>query len=251
MNDKGEVIGVAVGMLQDGQNLNFAVPVKYVRELLEHKTEQTSTLDCGEIVAQLTQSLDARDNETYSEEASSKYQELTRKLKELSDDAAASCRTPAGLERIACIGTKAADLSEYGIRAARTLVSTSPTPTSRSLLAYVLYSRTEDEDINASFAKDGSLEKANATRQYTDFLGMAQTEASTASKVSKGNDLIVANYVLGEIREANNDYAGAIALESKVAMSNGSICGVDLAPNALRSLIADNNSSNNAAAAET
>jgi serine protease Do len=38
MNEAGEVIGVATMMLRGGQNLNFAVPVRYVRPLLEQGT---------------------------------------------------------------------------------------------------------------------------------------------------------------------------------------------------------------------
>ena len=34
LNAFGEVIGVSVSMLESGQNLNFAVPVKYIRKLL-------------------------------------------------------------------------------------------------------------------------------------------------------------------------------------------------------------------------
>ncbi len=35
-NDRGEVIGVATAILRGGQNLNFALPVKYVQELIDH-----------------------------------------------------------------------------------------------------------------------------------------------------------------------------------------------------------------------
>jgi hypothetical protein len=34
LDDHGHVIGVAVGMLKDGQNLNFAIPVRYLEALL-------------------------------------------------------------------------------------------------------------------------------------------------------------------------------------------------------------------------
>ena len=35
LNKRGEVIGVAVATLKVGQNLNFAIPVKYLRGLLD------------------------------------------------------------------------------------------------------------------------------------------------------------------------------------------------------------------------
>jgi S1-C subfamily serine protease len=34
INEKGEVIGVVVGSIMSGQNLNFAVPVKHLKNLL-------------------------------------------------------------------------------------------------------------------------------------------------------------------------------------------------------------------------
>ena len=36
---RGEVIGISVGMLDDGQNLNFAIPAEYLRNLLEREDE--------------------------------------------------------------------------------------------------------------------------------------------------------------------------------------------------------------------
>ena len=33
LNTKGEVIGVSVGQMQDGQNLNFAIPINYLKKL--------------------------------------------------------------------------------------------------------------------------------------------------------------------------------------------------------------------------
>lgn len=41
LNARGEVVGVAVGMLEDGQNLNFAVPALYVKSLLAQNSEAT------------------------------------------------------------------------------------------------------------------------------------------------------------------------------------------------------------------
>tara|TARA_B100001057_G_C22680525_1_gene883573 strand:+ start:25 stop:1059 length:1035 start_codon:yes stop_codon:yes gene_type:complete len=39
VNEKGEVIGVATFTFSEGQNINFAVPIKYLKELLDNKIE--------------------------------------------------------------------------------------------------------------------------------------------------------------------------------------------------------------------
>ena len=40
LNDKGQVIGIVVGAIEDGQNLNFAIPSNYLGELLDKVREQ-------------------------------------------------------------------------------------------------------------------------------------------------------------------------------------------------------------------
>jgi S1-C subfamily serine protease len=47
LNAKGEVVGVAVGTLEDGQNLNFAVPVAYVRAILEQRADAANCIEHG------------------------------------------------------------------------------------------------------------------------------------------------------------------------------------------------------------
>jgi hypothetical protein len=39
LNNKGLVIGIAVGAISDGQNLNFAIPVSYLKDLISNKTD--------------------------------------------------------------------------------------------------------------------------------------------------------------------------------------------------------------------
>ena len=251
LNDRGEVIGVAVGMLQDGQNLNFAVPARLIKSLLAEKFNEAShTIDCGQNLDQLTRLFDVRANETYSDDPASPYQEDSHKLTRLLDETAAACRKPDDLAKIACFGTKSADFSEYGIKAARTLVDLGSSSASRSLLAYVLYDRAQNESFAAAFAKDGTEEKTHATQQYGVFLTLAGTEANGAAKSSKGSDLMVANYVLSRVRAEHEDYPAAVALASQVAESKTAICGQDLALNAFRSLVANNEQANNPAAAE-
>ena len=43
LDDRGLVVGLSVATYQNGQNLNFAVPVKYVLELLSSAVVQASS----------------------------------------------------------------------------------------------------------------------------------------------------------------------------------------------------------------
>lgn len=45
LNNNGELIGVSVGAIESGQNLNFAIPTKYVISLLNSNTNQLKKLD--------------------------------------------------------------------------------------------------------------------------------------------------------------------------------------------------------------
>jgi S1-C subfamily serine protease len=103
LNAKGEVVGVAVGMLEDGQNLNFAVPVAYVRAIIEQKADATtasnvdgSLSDANDIFSKMSQT-------EYSDEPSSEYQQQTRKPHELMETIVASTSREDALTKVACL----------------------------------------------------------------------------------------------------------------------------------------------------
>ena len=47
VNEKAELIGIAVGTLTNGQNLNFAVPSKYITQLLNDPSKEVKQFDIG------------------------------------------------------------------------------------------------------------------------------------------------------------------------------------------------------------
>lgn len=245
LNPKGEVVGVAVGMLEDGQNLNFAVPVTYVRSILQAKTENTlAAPNASESVAETKNLFDKRQKDTYSSEPDSDYQKDTQPLLDSMNAAVASVKTEDGLRELVCLGTKAYDLSDDGIRSAQELVQSFPSPANRALLSYALYDRSQDESFNAMFAKKGSKEETQATAAHDQYLYKASQEATAALRENNGRRMLVASFVLADVDEEHNQDASAISLYSPVAEENASICGIDLSQQAYRNLITETSKSN-------
>ncbi|MBT8377397.1 MAG: S1C family serine protease, partial [Bacteroidia bacterium] len=56
INNNGQLIGVSVGTLDAGQNLNFAIPTKYVTKLIEKTTTQISKLNIKSVSKKSTPS---------------------------------------------------------------------------------------------------------------------------------------------------------------------------------------------------
>jgi hypothetical protein len=182
LNIKGEVVGVAVGTLEDGQNLNFAVPVAYVKSFLEQKTNITPTLNIDESLSEAKDILNKKEHAEYSDEPSSEYQQQTQKLIDLMDTIVASTSREDALTEMACLGTKDTELSDAGIKAARKLSSEKPTSEHRALLSYVLYDRASDENIKSQLAEKNSEVQAQATAAHEKFLSEAGHEATEATR---------------------------------------------------------------------
>jgi len=237
LNAKGEVVGVAVGTLEDGQNLNFAVPVAYVRSILEQRSKAASTISVDDSLSDAKELIKKRVLAQYSGDPSSDYQQQTRKLRDLMETIITSTSRDDALVEMACIGTKATELSDEGIKAARKLMSEKPTSEHRALLSYVLYDRASDESLRSQFAQKDSEDQTQATAAHEKFLTEAHHEATEAKSTAKGQGLLIADYVLGNTVSDHGDFTGAIPLHTVVANGNPQVCGNDLAEQALRDLI--------------
>ncbi len=240
LNAKGEVVGVAVGMLEDGQNLNFAVPVAYVRSILEEKTNTTSSINMNDSLTDTKNLLKKRSEAEYSDDPSSDYQQVTHKLLNLMGTVIASTSREDMLTEMACLGTKAFDLSDAGISAARKLLREKPSSGHRALLSYVLYDRASDENFRSLIAQKDSDDQVQATAAHEKFLTEAGREAAEASRTAKGKDLMIANFVLGNTKRDLGEYSEAILLHSQVASGNPQVCGNDIAEQAISNLIYEN-----------
>jgi hypothetical protein len=238
------VVAVAVGILEDGQNLNFAIPVSYVSAIMNEKS--SSVVAPGNVASRLLQAnelLATRQKDTYSDDPDSGYQQEGRQLAALMKTIAVESSKDDELISVACLGTKSADLSDEGIRAARKLVQNRPTPENRALLAYTLLDRSQNEGVNAAFAAKDSVEQKRATASYNEFLAEAGRQALEAEHLAKGQRLLLARFVLGDVEQDHNDYARAIPLHSLVADANLNVCGNDLSLDAYRAVISESNSS--------
>jgi tetratricopeptide (TPR) repeat protein len=239
LNTRGEVVGVAVGMLEDGQNLNFAVPVSYVKSILEAKQDVvTVTINLKEGLVE-AQSI-INDRGSYSDDADSEYQKKTKHLTALVDAMVPQATSENDLRALACIGTTATALSDDGIEAARELAQKNPSLANRAILAYVLYDRAQDENGIAEFAQKDSKEQSEAVAANDRFLTEAEHESADVVRKAKGDELLIATFVLGSVKRDRENYTEAIPLHTAVAAKPVTLCGNDLSDQASEALIYEN-----------
>ena len=251
LNAKGEVVGVAVGMLEDGQNLNFAVPVDYVRALLAHKdTLQRSPLNPQEALTKLTNLKSQRDNVEYSDDQTSTYQALTNQIHDLISDALLESNDENLLKQAACIGIDMYDLSDDSIAAARKLRTVNPSPESEAMLAWLLYNRSVWESVTAAFQKADSDEQKSSQDAHEKYLSEARETALHNNRTAKGDALLLTDFVLANADVDNDQYAEAIPLHTRVASGHLMVCDEDIAATAIRKLVSDNAAANHPEEAE-
>lgn len=243
LNANSEVVGVAVGMLEDGQNLNFAVPVSSVRQLLETKAKSPSKLNVSDTYSEFTIVYAKAMKAEYSDDANSEYQRALKRSVELADALATSSDVDEVLSKIACMGASDPSLSDAGITAARRLVALVPNPDHTSLLAYTLLQRSETESFRAQILDDNK-DKEAAASESNRFREQASAEAATSVKAAKGKPLLLANFVLGSAKADAGDGASAIAFQTAVANGGLQMCDSDLGERSVRSLIAEYQSLN-------
>jgi len=226
-------------MLADGQNLNFAVPVSYVRSLLEQKAVVSPALNAAQGLEQAKDLLDKRSQAQYSADPSSPYQQATVQALAILESVVSSATKEDVLTGVACLGTQSIDVSEVGIRAARKLFRQSPSVGNRALLSYVLLDHAEDESIESQIAEQGSDAQASANKSHDQFLLEAGQVAAEAARTAKGDQLLIANYVLGSAESEAGKYSEAVSFHSSVAQGTTKVCGDDLTVKALRDLISE------------
>lgn len=238
LNASGEVVGVAVGMIEDGQNLNFAIPVSYVRQILASKSEiPAASTDFTSEVEKAFQLLKKRSDESYSDDPNSPYNKDGEQILALVKHVEAGSDRAPDLEAIACMSSSDSLLSDSGIAAARKLVQKSPSLANRELLTYTLYLRMTFEGYAAAFAKEGSNEKNEAKAAQDRYESEALREGSAILSQERNKTHPTADFVVANIKENQSNYGEAIDLFSRVVANPAKECGDDLTKSSYSQLV--------------
>ena len=130
-NTAGEVIGVAVGMLETGQNLNFAVPAALVRKLI--KGEASVNTDVRSLIDRIDGLAEKFSQYKYSTDPDSDWQKLDRQIDGLLQSALEQAGTNPDL--LLKVATRAeSQNTEIAISAAQRAVRARSTPAANLIL---------------------------------------------------------------------------------------------------------------------
>jgi tetratricopeptide (TPR) repeat protein len=193
-NSSGQVVGVAVGMLAEGQNLNFAVPTSVLRSLLAGASPAHSD-QCAALLQQIKI---LQDQEVvYSDDPDSEYQKKENRLNALLETAFEQAGTNADLQLMVSNAALYQEPS-IAVKAARRAVEIKPSTESNLALATAL-----DTNAFLSSSSDSSA-----------LLSQAHESALAALRLSKRPSPEIYS-MLGEIEADQGHYKEAEQSYSK------------------------------------
>lgn len=189
LNERGEVVGVAVGILNEGQNLNFAVPAERIVELLSgDPVTATNAYALLEEVESLKSDIS---NIDYSKDEGSDYQKTWARIRELLQKALeSSAKNVPLLIRIAEM-SQGYD-AETGISAAEKAVALEPGFDTKFALGRTL--------VSSRYMADEA--------ERSKLLERAELLFRDAAKLSKGPNAEL-SYALADVLDSRGSYTEA------------------------------------------
>lgn len=180
LNVKGQVIGVTVSMLKEGQNLNFAIPASVLTSFMTAK-EVATTTDAEGSLQELESAIGKRSG-PYSDDANSEYQIKTQAIARLIKQIL-STNDPRILLKLA--HTAQNEDYDLSLQAAKKAESLKPSPDAKLAIAEALNfleifqtgdDKTKEQNEAASYAQSALKESKVPTGELLSTLAWSKEE---------------------------------------------------------------------------
>jgi tetratricopeptide (TPR) repeat protein len=240
LNSSGELVGIAVAILKEGQNLNFAIPVSTLRELIDPSQKQSRIAGFQTIDDIIVRVMGIEQQEgPWSNDADSHFWQSKREMKAILEEAVKKyADDPAALLKIADAenietahpGSYFSLLDDYdlSVQVLRKVVALRPTPQNQMKLANMIYERArslssrQDPSISSLLAEAERMTRSSIDNLHPPpesayvLLGDILVEREQFSEATK-----YYNVVLEKNRAGPNSYMESRMLRGLIECADG------------------------------